>query len=103
MHDPGQVLKFKKFQLELLKELQNNDETFSKQNRCKLWLDVGSLLLFIGDNKEETDKAIEYFELVLEEAFKDRDLLLESLAIGNLGMCRQKQGDLIKALELFQV
>lgn len=81
-----------------------------QKRKCKLWLELGSLYLR-GDEKSVDEKsdaknrqqAAKYFELVLDQALKDKDLLLESLAVGNLGLCKQNEGNYMKAIELFKV
>ena len=99
MREHEEVIKFKQLQLNLLNEDNSSDEKLLMQRKCKLWLELGSLHLQSSQQQE----ASKYFELVLNEAMKQADLLLESLAVGNLGLCRQKEGNFLKAIELFKV
>lgn len=127
MNDFEQVRKFKQLQLEMLTTsdddvgIENNSancgvdvkqarQMMRQQRKCKLWLELGSLFLR-RDEKKDNDgseeknrqQAAKYFELVLDQALKDKDLLLESLAVGNLGLCKQNEGNYMKAIELFRV
>lgn len=49
---------------------------------------------------EDTSESIGYFEFILQNEHKD--LLLESLALGNLGLCKQKTGDYDTAIDTFK-
>lgn len=66
--------------------------------KFKILLELGSLYLVTSNLKE----ASKYFDMVLDEAVKVNDLLLESLAAGNLGLCRQREGDFSKAIDYFR-
>lgn len=88
-----QVLKFKLLQVELHNELEQNDDENEKKsvNKLKILLDIGNLFLF---KFEDASEAYKYFEIVLEIARKINDLLLQSLVLGNMGLCKQKIGKL---------
>ena len=49
---------------------------------------------------EDTSESMGYFDLVLQSEHKD--LLLESLSLGNMGLCRQKSGDYETAIDTFK-
>ena len=92
-----QVLKFKLLQVELHNELEQNDEESEKKsvNKLKILLDIGNLFLF---KFEDASEAYKYFETVLEIAKKINDLLLQSLVLGNMGLCKQKIGEYCNSL-----
>ncbi len=89
--DYQQVLKFKLLQIDLQSELKQSDEKAEKSsvNKLKAWLDIGNLYLF---KLEDANEAYKYFEIVLEIAQNINDLLLQSLVLGNMGICKQKIG-----------
>ncbi|CAF0924045.1 unnamed protein product [Brachionus calyciflorus] len=101
MNDQQQVLKFKLLQLELQSEIESTlgvNTNFNKQ-KCKLLLDIGNVLLFKTENPSDGFK---YFEQALDLAKSGDDLLLESIILGNLGLCKQKLQDLKVAIEYFK-
>lgn len=102
MQDFEQVRKFKQLQLDILSNEAGTNETRSvRQRKCKLWLELGGL--YLTEDTQNQEKSGKYFEMVLEQAVKDKDLLLESLAVGNLGLCQQKEGNYLKAIDYFKV
>ncbi len=86
-----QVLKFKLLQVEILSELEQSNEKAEKTSvsKLKVLLDIGNLFLF---KFEDANEAYKYFEIVLEIAQNINDLLLQSLVLGNMGICKQKIG-----------
>ncbi len=90
-----QTLKFKFLQLDLLNEQQVTD--FKKA--VKLWLDIGNV--YMSKVSDKVDDAVTYFEMVLKAANEKHDPLIESLAWGNLGLCKQKQADYDGSINLF--
>jgi tetratricopeptide (TPR) repeat protein len=106
MENYQQVLKFKLLQIELKNEIESLYHDFSQPNsmainkqKCKIWLDIGNLFLFKFDSSSESKK---YFEMVYKMAKEINDLLLESLTLGNIGLCYQKDGNYEEALDFFQ-
>ena len=99
--DYQQVLKFKMLQVELQNEIEatNSNNPSNYKQKCKIWLDIGNLFLFKFENSQESYK---YFEMVFKIAIEKSDLLLQSLTLGNLGLCKQKNGEYEAALELFK-
>lgn len=100
MENYQQVLKFKLLQVELLNELEQDqvesgkdvgDAAAGSKSVCKLkiWLDIGNLFLF---KFEDANEAYKYYEMVLQLAQNIKDLLLQSLVLGNMGLCKQKMG-----------
>jgi tetratricopeptide (TPR) repeat protein len=89
-----QMLKFKFLQLDLLNEQQVTD--FKKA--VKLWLDIGNVYMTKLNKFED---AVLYFEMVLKVASEKGDSLIESLALGNLGLCKQKKLDYDGSIGLF--
>ena len=69
------------------------------KQKCKIWLDIGNLFLFKFSDPHE---AFKYFEMVLKTALDTNDLLLNSLTLGNLGLCKQKNGEYETALDYFK-
>ena len=69
------------------------------KQKCKIWLDIGNLFLFKFSDPHE---AFKYFELVLKTALDTNDLLLNSLTLGNLGLCKQKNGEYETASDYFK-
>lgn len=100
MHDFEQVEKFKQLQLDMLSNNGLNDTTPKsvRHRKCKLWLELGKLHL----DRANSGESMRYFEMVLQQALADKDLLLESLAVGNLGLCEQKLGNYASAIERFK-
>ena len=100
MENYQQVLKFKLLQVELQNELATNENKhISSVNKLKIWLDIGNLFLF---KFEDATEAFKYFESVLEVAQAVEDLLLQSLVLGNMGVCKQKMGEYEESLEYFK-
>jgi tetratricopeptide (TPR) repeat protein len=109
MENYQQVLKFKLLQIELKNEIESLYHDFTEpkainsikinKQKCKIWLDIGNLFLFKFDSSSESKK---YFEMVYKMAKEMNDLLLESLTLGNIGLCHQKDGNYEEALEFFQ-
>ena len=117
--DYQQVLKFKMLQVELQNEIEATalhsnlaltstsnatddiatPQSFIYKQKCKIWLDIGNLFLFKFNDAHE---AFKYFEMVLKIALDTSDLLLHSLTLGNLGLCRQKNGEYESALDFFK-
>lgn len=105
MHDFEQVEKFKRLQLDMLNNNGLNDNTSNttakksvRHRKCKLWLELGKLHL----DRANSGESMRYFEMVLRQALADKDLLLESLAVGSLGLCEQKRGNYASAIEHFK-
>jgi tetratricopeptide (TPR) repeat protein len=100
-----QVLKFKLIQLEIKKEMENesvndaNELTEIMKEKLKIWFEIGSLFLF---KFEDTNESYTYFHLIIESLNKNKDFLLESLTLGNMGTCKQKNGEYEKAIEHFK-
>jgi hypothetical protein len=99
-------------QVELQKEIESTAEvtnlnqgslltskTSLYKQKCKIWLDIGNLFLFKFSDPHE---AFKYFEMVLKTALDTNDLLLNSLTLGNLGLCKQKNGEYETALDYFK-
>ena len=109
MENYQQVLKFKLLQIELKNEIETLYHDFSQpqepnqisinKQKCKIWLDIGNLFLFKFDSSSESKK---YFDMVHKMAKEMNDLLLESLTLGNIGLCYQKDGNYEEALNYFQ-
>jgi tetratricopeptide (TPR) repeat protein len=81
-----------------LNHLLTSKTSLYKQ-KCKIWLDIGNLFLFKFSDPHE---AFKYFEMVLKTALDTNDLLLNSLTLGNLGLCKQKNGEYETALDYFK-
>jgi tetratricopeptide (TPR) repeat protein len=91
-----EVLRFKLIQLKLTEEMLTESDLVNKK-KAKIWLDIGNLFLFKLDDVQEASK---YFQMI--EALNNNDLLLQSLMLGNLGLCEQKLGNYQEALKLFE-
>jgi hypothetical protein len=96
-------------QVELQNEIESSTEMSNLNSesqksslykqKCKIWLDIGNLFLFKFSDPHE---AFKYFEMVLKTALDTNDLLLNSLTLGNLGLCKQKNGEYETALDYFK-
>ena len=94
-----QVLKFKLLQVELQNELEQTNVPSALKQKLKIWLEIGNLFLH---KFEEIDEAWRYFEMVQEGAARALDLSLEALAIGSLGICKQRKSDFDSAADLYK-
>lgn len=100
-----QVLKFKLIQLEIKKEMENESVNDTSElieimkEKLKIWFEIGSLFLF---KFEDTNESYTYFHLIIESLNQNKDFLLESLTLGNMGTCKQKNGEYEKAIEHFK-
>ena len=101
MENYQQVLKFKLLQIELLNELEQSESGHESKSvaKLKIWLDIGNLFLF---KFADANEAYKYYEMVLEIAQNIKDLLLQSLVLGNMGLCKQKMGECDESLEFFK-
>ena len=88
------LLPLRYLQLDLL----NEQQTCDLKKTAKIWLDIGQVYLTKLGNSEEAGK---YFDMVLKIALEINDSLVESLALGNLGLCKQKQSDYQSSLDYF--
>ena len=69
------------------------------KEKLKIWFEIGSLFLF---KFEDTNESYTYFHLIIESLNQNKDFLLESLTLGNMGTCKQKNGEYEKAIEHFK-
>lgn len=104
MENYQQVLKFKLIQLEIKKELESQmtdslELGELQKEKAKLWFEIGSLFMI---KFEDINESYSYFKQALEVATQTNDIVLESLTLGNMGLCRQKSGDYEDSMEHFK-
>ncbi|RNA23122.1 Tetratricopeptide repeat 28 [Brachionus plicatilis] len=101
LNDNQQVLKFKLLQLELQSEMEASSDksvALGKQ-KCRLLLEIGNIFLFKFDDPLAGFK---HFEQAWDMCKNSDDILLESIILGNLGLCKQKVQDYHSAIEFYK-